>query len=200
MNLFSAVKAGVTPLQAAERYGIRVSPRGKALCPFHEDHEPSLQIDRSHFYCFGCGAYGDVIDFTARLFRLSAYEAAEKLASDFGLPPGRSPPANLQEHPNRKAQLLRENERLCFFYLNAYSKLLHRFLRDRAPKTPEDEIDDRFAEACQWLCPAENLLDRLLGDREEAAEAVQRMLRENSLKRLQRHLEKLKSEEENFGK
>lgn len=37
------------------------------------------------FHCFGCGADGDVIDFTAKLFQLSLLQAAEKLAIDFGL-------------------------------------------------------------------------------------------------------------------
>ena len=37
------------------------------------------------FHCFGCGVDGDVIDFTAKLFQLSLRQAAEKLASDFGL-------------------------------------------------------------------------------------------------------------------
>ena len=37
------------------------------------------------FHCFGCGADGDVIDFAAKLFQLSLRQAAEKLATDFGL-------------------------------------------------------------------------------------------------------------------
>ena len=37
------------------------------------------------FHCFGCGADGDVIDLTAKLFQLSLRQAAEKLATDFGL-------------------------------------------------------------------------------------------------------------------
>ena len=37
------------------------------------------------FHCFGCGADGDVIDLTAKLFQLSLWKAAEKLATDFGL-------------------------------------------------------------------------------------------------------------------
>ena len=54
-----------------------------------------MKVD-TRFHCFGCGADGDVIDFTARLYGLSPKEAAEKLAQDFGLsydskaPPRRS--------------------------------------------------------------------------------------------------------------
>lgn len=53
-------------------------------CPFHADRNPSMKVD-FRFHCFGCGADGDVIDFTAKLFQLSLRQAAEKLASDFGL-------------------------------------------------------------------------------------------------------------------
>ena len=48
----------------AERYGIKV--RGnKAICPFHQDTNPSLSLDdsRGFFYCFGCGACGNIVDF-----------------------------------------------------------------------------------------------------------------------------------------
>ena len=41
----------------------------KFLCPFHEEHTPSLQAyEDGSFFCFGCGAGGSVIDFAARLW------------------------------------------------------------------------------------------------------------------------------------
>lgn len=85
MNVFEAVKQTVTTRQAAENYGIRVNRAGKANCPFHNDRTPSMKVDK-RFHCFGCGAYGDVIDFTAQLYGLDAKSAAEKLAVDFQIP------------------------------------------------------------------------------------------------------------------
>ena len=78
-----AVKS-VSTREAAEFYGIKVRRTGMACCPFHDDKNPSMKVDQ-RFHCFGCGADGDVIDFTAKLFDLSPKEAAEKLAQDFGL-------------------------------------------------------------------------------------------------------------------
>ncbi|MGN0977523.1 MAG: CHC2 zinc finger domain-containing protein [Faecousia sp.] len=46
------------------------SRHGMALCPFHEGYHPSLKLDE-WYYCFGCHATGNVIDFTARLFGIS---------------------------------------------------------------------------------------------------------------------------------
>ena len=92
--LFTQVKSQVTTRQAAERYGVPVNRSGMAYCPFHDDRHPSMKIDE-RFYCFGCHTTGDVIAFTAKLFDLSLYDAAKKLANDFNnqpLPPGQSAP------------------------------------------------------------------------------------------------------------
>ena len=42
MNVFEAVKQTVTTRKAAEIYGIRVSRNGMAVCPFHNDRNPSM--------------------------------------------------------------------------------------------------------------------------------------------------------------
>ena len=83
-NVFEAVKQSVSTREAAAFYGIEVKRNGMACCPFHDDKNPSMKVDQ-RFHCFGCGADGDVIDFTAKLFDLSPKEAAEKLSQDFGL-------------------------------------------------------------------------------------------------------------------
>ena len=77
MNVFEAVKQTVTTRQAAESYGIHVNRAGKANCPFHNDRTPSMKVDK-RFHCFGCGADGDVIDFTAQLYGVDVKSAAEK--------------------------------------------------------------------------------------------------------------------------
>ena len=84
-SVFEAVKQSVAVREAAQMYGIEVNRSGMACCPFHDDKNPSMKLNEEYFYCFGCGATGDVIDFTARLYNLSPKEAAEKLAQDFGL-------------------------------------------------------------------------------------------------------------------
>ena len=79
MSIFEAVKQSVTTRQAAERYGIRVERNGMCRCPFHDDSTPSMKLDR-RYYCFGCGATGDVIDFVSRLRGIGSKEAAILLA------------------------------------------------------------------------------------------------------------------------
>lgn len=84
MNVFEAVKQSVTTRQAAEHYGIRVGRNGMCVCPFHDDKNPSMKVDR-RFHCFGCQADGDVIDFISRLENVSPKEAAIMLAQDFSI-------------------------------------------------------------------------------------------------------------------
>ncbi|MCR4883250.1 MAG: DNA primase, partial [Clostridiales bacterium] len=62
MTLYETVKSNVTTLQAAERYGLKVSHNGMCKCPFHNDKNPSMKVDK-RFHCFGCQADGDVINF-----------------------------------------------------------------------------------------------------------------------------------------
>lgn len=53
----------------------------KGCCPFHDDSSPSFTIfaNGERFYCFGCGATGDVLDFVQRAHRVDLRTAAEML-------------------------------------------------------------------------------------------------------------------------
>ena len=69
MNVFEALKQNLTTRQAAEMYGIKVNRNGMAVCPFHNDRNPSMKLDKC-FHCFACQADGDTVDFVSRLFGL----------------------------------------------------------------------------------------------------------------------------------
>lgn len=58
------------------------------LCPFHDDHNPSLSLNTktNKFYCFGCHEHGDGTDFVQKLLHLPApADAARKICEDFGV-------------------------------------------------------------------------------------------------------------------
>ena len=74
-NIFTIVKQSVTPRQAASFYGLKPDRCGMCRCLFHDDHTPSLKLYDDHFYCFGCGASGDVTDLTGQLLDLTPGEA-----------------------------------------------------------------------------------------------------------------------------
>ena len=83
MDLFTQIKMAVSVKEAVEYYGLEVNRGNMVCCPFHGDRTPSMKLNEDYFYCFGCGASGDVIDLAARLFGLSGYDAAKKLAAAF---------------------------------------------------------------------------------------------------------------------
>ena len=58
----------------------------KGLCPFHDDHHPSLIVDpqKQTFTCYACGEHGDVIAFVQKMEHCSFAEATEKLKIENG--------------------------------------------------------------------------------------------------------------------
>ena len=170
-NVFEAVKQSVSTREAAEFYGIEVSRTGMACCPFHDDKNPSMKVDQ-RFHCFGCGADGDVIDFTAKLFDLSPKEAAEKLAQDFGLIyDSQAPPRRRYVRQKNEAQKFREDRQRCYRVLSDYYYLLKKWEADNSPRTPEEEPHPRFVEAIQKKAYVEYLLDLFLYESEEEQKA-----------------------------
>lgn len=85
LNIFTAVKQSVTPRQAASFYGLNPLRNGMCRCPFHDDRTPSMKLYDDHFYCFGCGASGDVVDLAGDLLHLSPIKTVERLCEDFGI-------------------------------------------------------------------------------------------------------------------
>ena len=178
--------------QAAEKYGLSVGGNGIIRCPFHDDHEPSLKLNGDYFYCFGCGAHGDVVDFTAKLFGVGLYEAARKLASDFGIPAGGERQTTTMTpipYGDLQAQPLREKERLCFSVLAEYVSLLRAWKETCAPISPGETPDGRFVIACRDLDRFGYYLDILLeGSEAERARLADQLTDQDNIFMLMRCL------------
>ena len=193
MRAFETIKAAVPLRQAAEHYGLRVLPNGMACCPFHKDRHPSLKLNEDYFFCFGCGASGDVIDFTARLFGISLKNAAQKLSADFGINPR---PPEQSKIPNCHAELSHNRDRLCIRILQEYLRYLRIWQLRYRPEEPGDKFHPRFAEAMKELPTVNELLDCLLGNDLLLAEKTAEMLcREGYIRRLSEYLGTLSEKE-----
>ena len=197
MNIYESIKAAISVKQAAEHYGLKANRNGMACCPFHNDRHPSLKLNEDYFFCFGCGAKGDVIDFVARLFNLSNYEAAQRLAADFGIcsEPGQPVVApHKPKHPHIRQ--FRKNEMLCFRVLTDYLHLLEDWKVRYAPKTPDDALDDRFVEALQMYCHIEYMADVLtVSDLEERVAVVDELMKGGKITFLQDYTARKKKED-----
>ena len=161
-SVFEVVKQSVTVREAAEMYGIAVGRGGMACCPFHDDRHPSMKVD-TRFHCFGCGADGDVIDFTARLYDLSPKGAAEKLAQDFGLSyDSKAPIRRSYVRQKTEAQVRKEKREHGWRVLTDYYHLLRKWEADYSPKTADEDPHPRFLEAVQKKDYMGYLLDTFL--------------------------------------
>lgn len=76
---YDAIRSSVSMPDLLKREGIEVR-KGWAICPFHVDHNPSMKVYDDGFYCFVCGAGGDIVNFYAKLHGLKNSEAARELS------------------------------------------------------------------------------------------------------------------------
>ena len=198
MNLFQTVKAAVTVKQAAALYGLPVTPNGMVCCPFHEDHTPSMKLNDTYYYCFGCGATGDVIDLTARLFDLSSLQAARKMAQDFGLGPDKPPSSAvaLSKSPIAPSNAQQEDIAYCLRVLHDYRDLLTQWQTEFAPLSPEEPLNERFVEALHMLAAVDDLIDCLaFGPTSQKVSAAKRLLARQLLPQMETRLDALKAKE-----
>ena len=179
-NVFQAVKEEIRTDAAARRYGVKIGKGGMACCPFHSDSDPSMKIDH-RFHCFGCGADGDVIGFTARLFGISSLKAAIRLADDFGISYKKQQPGRMQKRkktnkgrprgsPSKKKTVTERclaTQARFFHVLADYHHLLISWKEAEAPSGPDNEWSDHFCEALMELPMVEFLMDEMLEETPE---------------------------------
>jgi len=169
LSIYETVKEQLDLRTVAERYGID-SRNGMTACIFHDDRNPSMKLYQDHFFCFGCGACGDVTALTAKLFGISQAEAAQKLASDFGIAE-----VHNTAKPSIKSQLTvigeRQREQEAFRVLCDYCHLLRSARTELAPKSENEPFHPLFIESLQHLAEYEFYCDILIsGSKEERTE------------------------------
>jgi DNA primase len=83
MSNIEEVKQNNPMPEVVRRYGIEINRAGFCRCPFHNEKTASMKIYPTSFFCYGCGAGGDVIDFV-RLYEHSDFKTAFRmLGGDF---------------------------------------------------------------------------------------------------------------------
>ncbi len=93
----------------------------KGLCPFHSEKTPSFVVSdsRQFFYCFGCGASGDVISFLMKIENIDFHTAVSKLSEEYGIDMDRFGYRN----EGKKNEIYEMNrEAAVFFYRNLTEK------------------------------------------------------------------------------
>ncbi len=88
-DLVKEIKQRADIVDVISYYLSSVQKKGKgyvAVCPFHDDHDPSMQIskDRQTFHCFVCQTGGDVFTFVQKYDKCSFEEAVRKVCDIIG--------------------------------------------------------------------------------------------------------------------
>ena len=105
------IKRRVDIVSLFDSFGVTLTAKGKGFagrCPWHDDKEPSLSVDREKglYHCFGCGESGDVVSLVQKVRGVGFREALEYLKAHAGtLPPnghrdGRRMPRTSVAHPS----------------------------------------------------------------------------------------------------
>jgi DNA primase len=106
---------------------VKLKKRGKdllGLCPFHQEKTPSFTVNdqKGLYYCFGCGAGGDMIKFISETEKLNYSEAIKKIASDFNIEFPKYNKTHTNNDVARKYLLLNTIQQ--FFWQNLQHNLL----------------------------------------------------------------------------
>ena len=163
MNLFESVRTNVKAIDVVLMAGFQPNRSKMICCPFHNDKHPSMKVDRRYF-CFGCGAKGDAIDFVSNYYGLRLKEAAEKIASDFGLTYDNTGYSEGVRKPiaakRSEYQIWAEKKQELFAHLSRLHEQLREMKMRYAPKDREDsEWSPLFVMAAKELTYVEYLYD-----------------------------------------
>jgi len=114
LHIFEIVKQQIDFETTASHYGITFNRNRKALCPFHDDSNPSLHNYGTHGHCFVCDKSYNIIDLEAHFKSLSPFEAVKSLADRYRieLPEFKNEDKTLHD---KKIQAQRLLERFCIY-------------------------------------------------------------------------------------
>lgn len=156
MNIFEEIKNTLDIIEVAEKYGINVINGKNALCPFHNDHNPSMSFKGDICTCWVCNETFDCIGLVAKLFDLEPIESAKKISRDFGLglEYGKPPDQETIKQREKENELLEKFDKWeqdTYTTLTDYFHMLNDWAENNAPSFEEfvnDSIDAKYIEAC----------------------------------------------------
>ena len=177
VNLFEEIKARLYLPEVAKFYGMEIDNKNKAICPFHDDHHPSLSFKNNKFKCFVCQTGGTVIDFVMNYFGLTAMQAAQKLNDDFNMGLIKS---NLNTKDRQKIQKMHAKRKEINAIIETFKtwkettgkwflrvfRAFRKIFRDFAPKKPK-QVSKIFIIAANYLEHISYILDFFLSSSQE---------------------------------
>ena len=98
------IKRQYSMREIVNRYGLHLNRAGFISCPFHKgDNTASMKIYETSYYCFGCGANGDIFTFIQQMENCSFKEAFQSLGGSYEKPTFSSNLAIYRSEQKRRA-------------------------------------------------------------------------------------------------
>lgn len=143
--IVEAVKAALLLETVIAESGVHLR-HGKALCPFHDDRNPSFSVKGARWICFaGCGS-GDLVDFASKFYGLDTKGAIRLLADRAGITPARTQAERIAAAEARRER--EEKKRLMAAFraweqntVNEIAAVLRAFNRLRTVRTDFSEAE-----------------------------------------------------------
>ncbi len=115
-EIIQEIKARLDIIDVTRAYLSSLKKVGKnwiSLCPFHNDHHPSLHVssDLGIYKCFSCGEGGDLISFVQKIENISFNEAVKQLAKKAGIEI-KLVDEGFEEKHQKREEILQFNNRL----------------------------------------------------------------------------------------
>lgn len=151
------IKRMLSLSKVVEAYTGQELIRNKMRCPFHNEKTASFTVyENGSYYCFGCGASGDVFTFVKKFFGITFPQAIVRLNNDFGLGLNLSGGFDRAEHLKAQSELVKqrqkqaeERRRLDEAYWQQFERVVHceKVLDEFKPQTPDDVWPPFFCDA-----------------------------------------------------
>lgn len=168
MDLIREVKQRVDIVKVAEYYGLKMDRAYKCVCPFHKEKTASFSISpgKQIWHCFGCGKGGDAISLVSELLNINNYQAAKSINDKLGLGIDTGQKTthfeiNKYENKRKIEEMFKKWENKTFQLLCDYLHLIWDWEKEKAPKSPDDEVDKLYVEAMHNRDYIEYLLDEI---------------------------------------
>ncbi len=150
LSPYEEVKANVSLVEEFEAKGMHLRPAGpgkfKCECPFHNEKTPSMFVnygDMEYYYCFGCSASGDVIDFISNYDKISKIDALEYFRKKYNL----KYVIDLDYDDLIGAEKIKrkiEDKKYISNYLDVINKSVYKFLK----KSDSPKMDFLYLKSC----------------------------------------------------
>ena len=134
------------------RYGIQVNRSGMCCCPIHGEKHPSMKVYKDSFYCFACGAHGDIFSFIQQMDNCDFKTAYLSLGGTYEKQTENERAVTIarRERAKSERERVKKQEEQLHQTLARCLTLLARVIRESSPKSIDDEISDTYCDAVNY--------------------------------------------------